>query len=164
MDIIISILIIVALLAATGLCVYLILTLSRLNTVLDEVKAIGQSVKPVIANIQTASTRLAPIVDNVEVLMAKLQPVISNVEGLLAAAEDIAAKVDKQIDQVLATLNDAARLAQDIIRLIDDIRVQIIVPVTGAAQLISTAYKAVAGMLGQGRGAQHSAKESDSAT
>jgi len=163
MDTIISILIIVALLAAASLCVYLIMTLSKVNAVLDEVKIIGQSVKPVIANIQTSSTRLAPILDNVEALMSKLQPIIANVEGLANAAQDIAQKVDRHVDQVLFALNDAARLAQDIIRLIDDIRLQIVVPVTGVAQFISTAYKTVSGFLGNGRETQEQEQQSESA-
>lgn len=147
MEIIISILVVVVLLAAIGVCLYLITTLSRVNAVLDEIKAISQSVKPIIATVQTTSTRLTPIVDNVEAMLRKLQPVIDNMENLASAAQSIANKVDKQVDQVLVTLSDAARLSQDIIRLIDDIRVQIIGPVTGAAQFITTAYKTVSGLM-----------------
>ena len=151
MDTIISVLIIVALLAAIGLCVYIFTAVSRLNAVLDDVKNITQSLKPIIANVQTLSMRLTPILDSVEALMAKIQPLVANIEGIASAAQDIAQKVDRQVDQVLFALNDAARLVQDIIRLIDDIRLQIIAPVTGVAQFISTAYKTVAGFIGQSK-------------
>jgi len=163
MDTIIDILIIVALLAAAGLCIYLIMTLSRVNTLLAEVKNVVQSVKPVIANIQTMSTRLTPILDTLESTLSKLQPVLANLEGIANAAEQITQKVDRHIDQVLFALNDAARLAQDIIRLIDDIRLQIVVPVTGIAQVIGTAYKTVAGFLGNGRAGKEGVTESETA-
>jgi ABC-type transporter Mla subunit MlaD len=151
METIIDILIIVALLSAAGLCIYLIMTLSKVNAVLEEAKNISQSLKPVIANIQTTSTRLAPIVDTVETLMRKLHPVIDNLAALADAAQDITKKVDSQINQILFTLNDAAQLAQNVIKLVDDIRVQIIGPVTGIAGFIGTAYKSISGMLGGGK-------------
>lgn len=151
METVIDILIIVALLSAAGLCVYLMITLSRVNAVLDEAKSISQSLKPVIANIQTTSTRLAPVVDTIETLMRKLHPVVDNLTALADAAQDITNKVDKQIDQILYTLNDAAQLAQNVIKLVEDIRTQIVVPVTGIAGFISTAYKTINGMLGGGK-------------
>lgn len=151
METVIDILIIVALLSAAGLCIYLMITLSRVNAVLDEVKSISQSLKPVIANIQTTSTRLAPVVDTIETLMRKLYPVVDNLTALADAAQDITKKVDKQIDQILYTLNDAAQLAQNVIKLVEDIRTQIVVPVTGIAGFISTAYKTINGMLGGGK-------------
>lgn len=151
METVIDILIIVALLSAAGLCIYLMITLSRVNAVLDEVKNISQSLKPVIANIQTTSTRLAPVVDTIETLMRKLYPVVDNLTALADAAQDITKKVDKQIDQILYTLNDAAQLAQNVIKLVEDIRTQIVVPVTGIAGFISTAYKTINGMLGGGK-------------
>lgn len=151
METVIDILIIVALLSAAGLCVYLMITLSRVNAVLDEAKSISQSLKPVIANIQTTSTRLAPVVDTIETLMRKLYPVVDNLTALADAAQDITKKVDKQIDQILYTLNDAAQLAQNVIKLVEDIRTQIVVPVTGIAGFISTAYKTINGMLGGGK-------------
>lgn len=159
METVIDILIIVALLSAAGLCIYLIMTLSRVNAVLDEVKNISQSLKPIIANIQTTSTRLAPIIDTVEALMRKLQPVIENLAHLTDAAQDIAKKVDNQINQILVTLNDAAQLAQNVIKLVDDVRTQIIGPVTGIAGFVGTAYKTISGMLGGGKSDSPSASQ-----
>lgn len=151
MELLLDLTILIALVAVIVVCVYVIITLSKVQVVLEDVKTLVRSMHPVIAQIEATSTRIAPVLDNAEQLLQKLHPMADNLSTITGVAKDITQKVDKNVDVLLLSVRDAARLSQDIIRLLDEVRRQIIVPLSGLAGLVGAVYKTIHAMVGSGK-------------
>lgn len=161
MDLLLDLTIFVALIAVTAVCIYVIATLSKVQVVLEDVKTLVRSMHPVISQLEATSTRVIPVLDNAELLLQKLHPMADNLSAMTSVAKDITQKVDKNVDTLLLSVRDAARLSQDIIRLLDEVRRQIIIPMSGIAGLVGAVYKTINAMVGKGKTPEQSTPVKD---
>lgn len=151
MELLLNLAILVALVAVTAVCVYVLLTLSKVHVLLEDIKALVSSARPVVSQLETISARTIPVLDNAEQLLRKLQPVVENIAAMSSVAQGIVQKVDAHVDTLLLSVRDAARLSQDIIRLLDEVRRQIIVPLSSLAGLVGALYSTINAMIGKGK-------------
>lgn len=155
MEVLLNLAIIIALVAVTAVCIYIIGTLSKVRVLVEEVQTLVRSARPVVSQLEATSARVLPVLDNAEQLLQKLQPVADNVSAMSSIAQGIAQKVDKHVDALLVPVRDAARLSRDVLRLLEEVRRQIITPLSELAGLVNALYKTITAMIGGGKAQEH---------
>ena len=102
LDTILTIAIIIALVAVTTVCVYLILVLVRvrdtLSSVERDIKAVTERTMPVLENIDYISTRVKSITDNIDDQVMIVRESMSSIREVADNVVDLERKIQARIE------------------------------------------------------------------